>query len=428
TTHSSLDINSIMNAARFLSGEIELDKLLNKLMIILFEVVGAEKGSLLFVDKDDTTGEDCLFVEAEGDVNKQENTILSHTPIHLADYPATIINYVSRAKKFVVLDDASFTGEYTQDVYIQAKQPKSILCYPVANQGKLIALIYLENNLTTNIFNQERLDIMAVIASQLAISMENVKLLNRIVAVTEEKARVGMAMEIARDMQTCLLPTRPQIDGFDITTFMQTCDEVGGDYYDVFSYGGFDWLIIGDVSGHGVKSGMVMMMVQVAIHTAMRYYNSKQSLEDVLQKVNNVVTNNISMMQADKYMTLTILLVEKNKLYYAGLHQPIIIYRAAEDKVEQLKTEGSWLGYEEMMNDYPTMSFTMNSGDTLILYTDGVSEAVDKDDKMFDDSGIRNFMQRNGTCTTKQMRKLLIEKLKDYKNEDDITFVFVKKL
>ena len=132
-------------------------------------------------------------------------------------------------------------------------------------------------------------------------------------------------------------------------------------------------------------------------------------------------------MKAEKYMTLTLFLVDKNKLYYAGLHQPVIIYRAEDNKVEQLETEGSWLGYEDMMNDYPTMSFEMNKGDVLILYTDGVSEAVDKDDKMFDDSGIREFMQENGTKSTIKMKDDFLETLKNYENEDDITFVFVKK-
>ncbi|MCB1143994.1 MAG: SpoIIE family protein phosphatase [Leptospiraceae bacterium] len=279
----------------------------------------------------------------------------------------------------------------------------------------------------TNAFSKDRIELLNLLSSQIAISIENSRLMKEVVEVTKEKAKASTAMEIAKDMQTCLIPNSPVVGGFDISVYMETCDEVGGDYFDVINDGTRDWFIIGDVSGHGVKSGMVMMMAQVAIHTALKFFEEKSNLEDIIQKVNQVISTNISIMNAEKYISFSIFLREEDKFHFLGLHLPVILFRAKEKTIEILETTGSWLGYCEFMNDFPLGEFQMNSGDILFLYTDGVTEGRNHKGEMLMDTGIKNFLLEFYELNTEELKKEFLKILLNYENEDDITFMIIKK-
>ncbi|MCP5494769.1 MAG: AAA family ATPase [Leptospiraceae bacterium] len=207
TNAGALDIQSVLKASQTLSGEVEFDKLLEKMMRILFENAGAEKGVLILVDKSSKKQEMELSVEAEGDANKNEISVLQHKKINQVKLPQTIINYVSRAKKEIVLDDASKSGAYTRDPYIQTEKPKSVLCYPVISQGKLVAMVYLENNLTTNVFTVDRLEIMKILASQLAISIDNAELYDNLEG--RVKARTKEIGDIMNNVEQGILTLNP---------------------------------------------------------------------------------------------------------------------------------------------------------------------------------------------------------------------------
>lgn len=171
-----LDLATVIKASQVISGEIMLDKLLTKLMKILIENAGAQKGFLIL----EQAGK--LLIEAEG-MNEDSITVLQSIPIEpLEAHSSTpllssaIINYVARTKESVVLNDATHEGQFTKDSYITKNQPKSILCVPLINQDKLISIVYLENNLTTAAFTPDRLEIIKLLSAQAAIAIANAKL------------------------------------------------------------------------------------------------------------------------------------------------------------------------------------------------------------------------------------------------------------
>jgi len=177
TTSDVLDLNSVLQASQTISGEIILDKLLSKLMKLVIENAGAQKGFLI-LEKEGN-----WVIEAEGTVDSNEVTILQSIPVDSGDtdrplplLSAAIINYVARTKKNVVLNDAVNEGQFTRDSYIVATQPKSILCTPLLNQGKLSGILYLENNLTTGAFTSDRVEVLKILSAQAAISIENSRL------------------------------------------------------------------------------------------------------------------------------------------------------------------------------------------------------------------------------------------------------------
>lgn len=170
-----LDLAAVMKASLALSGEIVLDKLLAKLMQIVIENAGAETGFLIL----EKAGQ--LLIEASGSVGQDEITVQPSIPVESSQQlPISIINYVRSTQENIVVNDASREGVFTTDSYIISKKPKSILCTPIVNQGKLIGILYLENNLTTRVFTQERLEVLQLLSSQAAISIENARLYNEL--------------------------------------------------------------------------------------------------------------------------------------------------------------------------------------------------------------------------------------------------------
>ena len=177
TTSGVLDINSILKASQTISGEIIPDKLLEKLMKILIENAGAQKGFLI-LDKDGD-----WVIEAEGTVDSDQVTTLQSLPVDSVDAASqtamlsvSIINYVARTQENLVLSDAANQGQFTRDPYIVATQPKSIICSPLLNQAKLSGILYLENNLTTDAFTSDRIEVLRMLSAQAAISIENARL------------------------------------------------------------------------------------------------------------------------------------------------------------------------------------------------------------------------------------------------------------
>jgi signal transduction histidine kinase/DNA-binding NarL/FixJ family response regulator len=168
---TSLDLATVMKAAQAISGEIILSNLLNQLMKIVIENAGAEKGFLIL----DKSGE--LLIEAQGNLEEDDIKVLQSKPVsNSQELPVSIINYVERTHKDVVLKDASVSEIFATDTYIVNSKPKSVLCTPLIYQCKFIGILYLENNLTTDAFTFDRLEVLKLLSAQAAISIENARL------------------------------------------------------------------------------------------------------------------------------------------------------------------------------------------------------------------------------------------------------------
>ncbi|MBD2437089.1 hybrid sensor histidine kinase/response regulator [Nostoc sp. FACHB-110] len=173
--HESFDLATVIKASQALSEEIVFDKLLAKLMQIVLENAGAETGYLIL----ERGGN--LFIEASGSFGKSEINLQQSTPGELSQQLSVyIINYVYRTRESIVLNDASREGIFTTDSYIVQHQPKSILCSPIIHQGKLIGILYLENKLIAGAFTPQRIEILQLLSSQAAISLENARLYNEL--------------------------------------------------------------------------------------------------------------------------------------------------------------------------------------------------------------------------------------------------------
>ncbi|MDJ0763567.1 MAG: SpoIIE family protein phosphatase [Myxococcota bacterium] len=246
--------------------------------------------------------------------------------------------------------------------------------------------------------------------------------------VNETKDALWGEMELAKKIQTILLPEDPRIPGYEITGYMKTADEVGGDYYDIVNVRDKHWLVIGDVSGHGVPAGLVMMMVHSTIDHAIRS-NLSDAPDKILSSVNQTIYRDIKKLGESKYMTLTLMSFGPDgTIYYAGLHQDIYIFRKARGEVEAIETQGIWLGIIADIEGMNTVDqLHLDPGDTMLLFTDGIVEATDQDGQMYDNEQLISVLERCGEQSTPEIRDRILQSLIGYTTDDDVTMMVVQR-
>jgi len=167
--HESLDYYALIKASQAISGETLQPRLLERLLRTIMEHTAAQRGVLLL-----NRGE--LFVEAEADVDRPEADLLTNETAETSDRVCrSIVRYVARLEKTVVLAEATQDATFGRDPYVQSQRPRSVLCTPITHQAKLLGLIYLENNRVSHVFTRSRLEMVGLLASQAGISIANAR-------------------------------------------------------------------------------------------------------------------------------------------------------------------------------------------------------------------------------------------------------------
>jgi C4-dicarboxylate-specific signal transduction histidine kinase len=181
-----LDLATVMRLSQAISGEIVLEKLINRLMRAAIENAGAERGLLILVRNDEyrkvaeaTAGSDAVAVDPR------------QTRVTAADLPESVLRYVGRTRDSVLLHDASNEKKFLADEYIRRHHARSILCLPLLKETRLVGVLYLENNLTSHVFTPDRIVILKLLASLAAISLENGRLYDDLQEVRMELAHAN---------------------------------------------------------------------------------------------------------------------------------------------------------------------------------------------------------------------------------------------
>ncbi|MBW4426601.1 MAG: AAA family ATPase [Nostoc desertorum CM1-VF14] len=190
----SLDLAAFIKASQALSGEIEIERLLSTLMKVVMENAGASKCALILSEDDNLP----LTVTAVCSSSTFEHTYIEFPSTYLEssyDVPITLINYVKRSREILVIDDAMSLHFLASDSYIICEEPKSLLSIPIINQGKLIGILYLENNLTTGAFTHDRVEVIKLLTTQAAISLENAILYKNLAQAKERLEKYSHTLE-----------------------------------------------------------------------------------------------------------------------------------------------------------------------------------------------------------------------------------------
>src|SRR5207245_904465 len=166
-----LELATILKMSHAVSGEIVLEKLVETLLRTAIEHAGAERGLLMLPRGDE------LSIQAEANTSGSSVIVrLRQTPVSAAELPQSVVRYVARTRESVILDDALAHNPFPADEYIAKQRARSVLCLPLVKQGALVGLLYLENNVAAHVFTPSRIELLTLLASQAAISLENAHL------------------------------------------------------------------------------------------------------------------------------------------------------------------------------------------------------------------------------------------------------------
>jgi len=165
-----LDLRTVLKVSQDIASEIDLDGLLARLMTDVIENTGAQRGFLV-LERDGR-----LMIEARASVEEPDLYSRANEEVAGTDVLAEgVVNYVASTHETVVLEDAIKSGRFVHHHYVQAHQARSILCTPLINQGKISAILYLENNLASNVFSTQRVSLLKLLSAQMAISIDNAR-------------------------------------------------------------------------------------------------------------------------------------------------------------------------------------------------------------------------------------------------------------
>jgi serine phosphatase RsbU (regulator of sigma subunit) len=513
---------SLLKIYQTFSGEIVLDKLLKKMMHILIEYTGAERG-LLLLDKgqgkmDTEKWEVEWVIEAEVAINQNQVTVLQSLPIG-GRLSTTIVNDVATSCEPVVLANTSQAGIYTNDSYIRQAQIKSVLCTPLLYQAQLIGLLYLENHLNEGAFtpallesikilssqavlslknallyrrleqklqerttqltqanqeiaqvNQEMTLLLKALSSKTCLSLDNARLANTLEQQVQERTaqlvqanqemskenlemtyfnkrlkaenlRMSAELDITRRLQKMVLPSEAelqQIKELDIAGFMAPANEVGGDYYDVLMHQERVFISIGDVSGHGLESGVLMLMVQTAVRSLLD--SGLTDCRQFLNTLNRTIYNNVQRIKTDKNLTLSLLDYQPltspsgvtGILHLAGQHEEVLVVRQG-GKVERIDTLdlGFMVGVKNDISPFVSqLEISLQPGDGIVLYTDGITEARNVEKEFYGLERLCEVVSRHWHSCAHEIQKAAIADVRQYIGEqevdDDITLLVLK--
>ena len=172
STSEAIDLSTVMKLSQTLSSEIDLGRLLKGIMRFSIENAGAQRGLFIIENEEDKN----LYIEAEGVADKEVRVFESISIENNTTLSSKIIHYVHRTGENIVLHNAYEEGKFADDQYIMENKIKSLLCSPITHKGKMSGILYLENNLSTNVFIPERVELLRILSSQAAISIENARL------------------------------------------------------------------------------------------------------------------------------------------------------------------------------------------------------------------------------------------------------------
>ncbi len=310
---------------------------------------------------------------------------------------------------------------------IKSNQYRSIMALPILIKNVQIGCLVLLQEVT-DAFNKEMVEIIRTFVSQASISLENARLLGEAI----ENERYKEQLNIAKSVQKSLLPAKLRSNEyFEICAYSMAADEVGGDYYDLIEYPDDRFgLIIGDVSGKGTSAAFNMAQMKGVFHSLAQL---RLAPEDFMSKANLALSN---CLEKSSFITASYFDLSGktgNVRFVRAGHCPTLVYCEEDKSSKYLSTKGMGLGIlrsEGYSKFVHANSLKLSKGDTLLLYTDGITEATNANGSQFGEKGLQHSFLKHVQKTPDQISEGIIEDLYQFINkevlDDDYTLVILR--
>lgn len=288
---------------------------------------------------------------------------------------------------------------------------------------------FAQATLTNNLFFLVGTSIIAVAINHVRYRLIQSEF-SLLVQLKQARDSLWGEMEVAKDIQMALLPRTLRISGYDAAAMMVPATEVGGDYYEVFETARGDrYVAVGDVAGHGLNAGLVMMMAQTAVMTVIKN-RPDCTPSTVIESVNRVLRENIGRLNSNQYMTMSVLKLEDDRITVAGHHQDLIVYRAGDGTIEIVEVPGTWLGIADDLSGFiKETDVLLSAGDAIMLYTDGLTEAKSASGEMYGEDRLRSVFRHNAVGRPREAVAAVISEVRAFQQSqsDDISAIVLKR-
>ena len=405
----------LSEAARQLVVHRPLDELFDLVLGLLLEAVAAERGAILILE-----GTPPLPVIRASRSRRGDN--LTHISRSIA---RRVIEERVSLLLPNLLEDARFKGEDS----ILASGIRTAMCAPLwfaattdETHDSVIGLVYVDSLQHAHAFSEDDLRVLTALANVAAAKIENVRLLEE----SLEKRRMEEDMRMAAEIQNGLLPREaPTVPGWDLAGCNRPCRTVGGDYYDFVLEDGRLLIALGDVSGKGTGAALLMTVLRAAV----RAHWALPALADGVARINRTVCQNVP---SSKYVTffLAALEPETGRLAFVNAgHNPPLLVRA-DGSLQKLEDGGLVLGLFENIV-YADGAVRMEPGDTLLIYSDGVTETWDPQGEEFGEEKLAELVTRCRSLGAAALQEAVLREIERFEEgaraTDDRTLVVLKR-
>lgn len=406
-------LKGVLEISRALAGTADLNALLPKILDTLFVIFPhADRGCVLF--NDGATGKMVPKAMKHRRAGDDETVKLSRT----------ILKTVLEQKTGILSADAANDSRFEASESISNLTIRSMMCVPMLSlAGEPMGIINIDTQNAFNQFRAEDLDLLMAVAGQAAMSYEQANLL----VTAMEKQKQDKEMNIAMGVQRSLLPTElPKPDGWEIYASYDTAQAVGGDYYDVFMMedGKHVCLAFGDVAGKGVPASLVMSRIATVVTNVMTFVTDVQ---EAVQRINHQMCTRAV---EGRFVTFVLIVLNletgEMKIANAG-HMPIMI-RKTDGTIEEFGEEavGVPIGVIDEF-PYDVLTRTIEKGETCVIYTDGVSEAMNPKSDLYGVDRLRELMQASQGGHADELGKTILADVRKFADgrdqNDDITIM-----
>ncbi len=408
------NVNILLQTIAAVNSNLELETVIINAVDLTVELTGAERAILMLFEGD------ALRVRMARDRRKR------NLPASIS-YSHSVPLKVAREGKAICLLDAAAQASMNLGQSIADLRLMTVMCVPLRVKDRVIGVLYVDSHATNKEFGDSDLTLLNALAYQVAITLDNARLLEHYV----EKQRIQQGLYIARDIQRSLLPAGPlSVPGFDVHGVSLACEETSGDYFDYLRQGPDRvGIVVGDVAGHGIGAALFMATAR-ALLRAFLYANSDPAV--TLANLNDFLSED---METGRFMTLFYgeLDVSARTLRYvrAGHNAPLL-YRGRTDSFEELDAPGVALGMVRGFRYRVSEPIPLEPDDILFLYTDGIVEAMNQDKQQFGDERAAEVLRRHRDRPSREIcdriHRAVVEFSGPGPQEDDLTMVVARVL
>jgi sigma-B regulation protein RsbU (phosphoserine phosphatase) len=393
-------LSSLFDLSKEFSGILEIE-MVGKLLV--YSIIGqmlVSKYAVLTCDENSN----CTILDSKFDYKLLDEA--------LNEYSASQITEVVKGKKLEE-DFSSFSKLGVE------------LLIPMIIKGKSKGLILLGPRISRQSYSRSDIEFVSSVGSLAIISIENAKLFKEAV----EKQRMEKDLELARSIQKNLLPNKiPKLKNFEIAAFNESARQVGGDYYDVIKLNDEKTLVaIADVSGKGVQAALMMANLQAFLKSI-----SKQNiaLDKATNLINDLVSENTMMGNFITFFWAVLNEKEKKVTFVNAGHNPPLLIRNGE--IKKMKKGGMILGVMETTIPYEATNIIVEPEDAIILFTDGVTEAMNTLNQEYTDERLEELAKLNSSKSADELLKVIrhdvLEFTQNAEQSDDLTALVIKVL